>query len=142
MLTFALDERRRLRLLEEADAEQLSLWSTPTGSIVGVVGNHRIDWDDRWTSIGCWLVVSAQGNGTMTLAARALVDYVFSGSKLNRVEIRAGVENTRSRAVIERLGFTLEGVRRQAERLGDRYIDHAVSSMLAGEWAQRAAGSA
>jgi ribosomal-protein-serine acetyltransferase len=54
--------------------------------------------------------------------------------KLNRVEIRAGVENARSRAVVERRGFTQEGVKRQAELVGDRWIDDAVYSMLAAEW--------
>jgi ribosomal-protein-serine acetyltransferase len=55
---------------------------------------------------------------------------------MNRVEVRAGVENLRSRRVAERLGFSLEGVMRQAERLGDRFIDHAVYAILASEWAQ------
>ena len=180
MLTCALDERRWLRLLEEADAEELyavvdanrehlrqwmpwapsqtldgilefirtsrrqladnnglQLAIIEDGRIVGVVGNHRIDWDNRWTSIGYWLAESAQGKGTMTLAARALVDHAFSGWKLNRVEIHAAVENARSRAIPERLGFAEEGMRRQAERVGDRWLDHVVYAMLAAEWAQR-----
>jgi ribosomal-protein-serine acetyltransferase len=53
---------------------------------------------------------------------------------LNRVEIRASVENERSRALIERLGFHYEGAARQAFRLADGYHDDAVYSMLAAEW--------
>ena len=107
------------------------------GWIVGCVGYHLVSWQHRCTSIGYWLAESEQGRGTMTLAVRALVDHAFGAWELNRVEIAAAVENARSRAVARRLGFTEEGRRRQVERVGDRYFDHVVHSMLASEWASR-----
>jgi ribosomal-protein-serine acetyltransferase len=107
------------------------------GRIVGVIGYHRVDWEHRFTSLGYWLVESAQGQGTMTIAARALADHAFRRWRLNRLDIRAGVENHRSRAIPERLGFTFEGVLRQAERVGDRYVDHAIYGMLARDWPAR-----
>jgi ribosomal-protein-serine acetyltransferase len=55
------------------------------------------------------------------------------------VEIRTDIENRRSRALAERLGFQYEGVLRQAYWVGDRYSDDAVYSMLA---AERPAGGA
>lgn len=180
MLTYALDERRWLRLLEESDAEELSAvvdanraylarwmpWAqdddlekvqdfirmsrrqfadndgfslaiVEDGRIVGTIGFHRVDRTNRFTSIGYWIAEGAQGRGTVTRAVSALVDHAFGAWSLHRVEIHAGVENARSRAVPERLGFTQEGVLRQVERVGDRWIDHVVYSMLAEEWAQR-----
>jgi ribosomal-protein-serine acetyltransferase len=65
---------------------------------------------------------------------RALVDHAFAGWGLNRVEIRAALENARSRAIPERLGFKKEGVLREAERLGERFVDHALYAVLASEW--------
>jgi ribosomal-protein-serine acetyltransferase len=103
--------------------------------IVGVVGFHGIDWPNRSASIGYWLSEDEQGRGTMTEAVRALVEHAFTHWRLNRVEIRADIENLRSRAVPERLGFHQEGVLRQAYRVSDdRYSDDAVYSMLASEW--------
>jgi ribosomal-protein-serine acetyltransferase len=96
-----------------------------------MVGFHGVSWEHRSTSIGYWLVESAQGRGTMTHAVRALVDHAFGTWRLHRVEIRAAVDNTRSRAVSERLGFTQEGVAREAERMGDRYVDQVVYVTLA-----------
>ena len=58
--------------------------------IVGVVGFHGVDWDNRSTAIGYWLAASEQGKRTMTEAVRALIDHAFSTWRLNRVEIRAG----------------------------------------------------
>ena len=105
------------------------------GQIVGMIGFPRLSWVDRSCEIGYWLAGQAQGHGTMTLAARALTEHALVVWKLNRVAIRAGVGNVRSRAVAERLGFTFEGVLRQIERHPDgRYVDLAVYSMLAGEW--------
>jgi ribosomal-protein-serine acetyltransferase len=105
------------------------------GRIVGMVGFHAIDWQNRATSLGYWLSEEEEGQGTMTDAVRALTEHAFGRWGLNRVEIRADVENTRSRAIPERLGFRHEGTLRQSYRIsGDRYSDDAVYAMLAAEW--------
>jgi ribosomal-protein-serine acetyltransferase len=70
----------------------------------------------------------------MSAAVRAMLDQALIAWTLNRVEIRASVENNRSRALIERLGFRYEGLARQAFRLADGYHDDAVYSTLAAEW--------
>jgi ribosomal-protein-serine acetyltransferase len=107
--------------------------------IVGMIGFHGLCWQQRSTKIGYWLAEPAQGQGVMSCAVRTLVDHAFRTWRLDRVEIHAGVQNARSRAVAERVGFKHEGVLREAERVGDRFIDRAVYVILAGEWPLRAA---
>jgi len=104
------------------------------GRIVGVVGFIGVDWTNRAASIGYWLAEAAQGQGTMTEAVRSLVAHALEEWKLHRVEIRAEPENLRSRAIAQRLGFQQEGTLRQVVRFGERYADHVVYAMLAGEW--------
>lgn len=106
--------------------------------IIGVAGFHAIDWSRRSTSIGYWLAANRQGSGTMTAAVSALLDHAFDRWELTRVEIRAGVLNTRSRAIPQRLGFREEGVLRSAERIGTRVIDHVVYVMTARDWRRHA----
>lgn len=124
--------RTTRKQLTENDGFQVAL--TDEERIIGVLGFHSVDWVNRAASLGYWLAEAAQGQGTMTRAVAALVDHALIGWQLNRVEIRAGVENLRSRGVPERLGFQQEGTLRQAARLGERYADHAVYSMLAADW--------
>jgi ribosomal-protein-serine acetyltransferase len=110
----------------------------PGEPIVGVIGFHNVSWTHRHTGIGYWLVASEQGRGTVTLAVKALMRQVFEQWQLHRLEIRAAVGNARSRSVPERLGFVDEGVLREVERVGDRYLDHVVYAMLAEQWRVRA----
>lgn len=74
----------------------------------------------------------------MTRAVRAVVEHAVSVCKLNRIEIRAAADNERSRAIAERLGFREEGTLRQAERVGETYLDIVVYSMLGSEWRSEA----
>ncbi|MCM3762502.1 GNAT family N-acetyltransferase [Alkalihalobacillus oceani] len=104
------------------------------GQAVGVAGFNQINRANQTAYIGYWLGKDYQGNGIMTRVAQALTDYAFTELKLNKVEIRAAVENTKSRAVPERLGFVQEGTLRQAEWLYDHYVDTVVYGMLAAEW--------
>jgi ribosomal-protein-serine acetyltransferase len=124
--------RASRRQLAETQGFQAAI--VTENGIIGVIGFHRLDWPNHSTSMGYWIAEDAQGHGIATRAARALLDHAFSVWGMNRVELRAGVENLRSRRVAERLGFSPEGVMRQAERVGDRFIDHAVYAILASEW--------
>jgi ribosomal-protein-serine acetyltransferase len=49
--------------------------------------------------------------------------------------MRCGVENKKSRKIAENLGFTKEGVVRQAGWLHDHFVDFVIYGMLANEWA-------
>jgi ribosomal-protein-serine acetyltransferase len=98
---------------------------------IGTVGFNAIDWTNRQALIGYWLAESAQGQGIMTAAVNALTAHGFDDMGLHRLEIRAGVENKPSRAVAERCGYQFEGVRREAELVGGRWVSHAAYARLA-----------
>jgi ribosomal-protein-serine acetyltransferase len=125
--------RATRRQIADNDGLQTAI-VTPDGRIVGMVGFHSVDWINRKSSIGYWLARDEQGRGTMTEAVRVYVDHGFTSWKLNRILIQAAVENVRSRAIPERLGFCEEGVLREVERVGDRMLDDVVYAMLAADW--------
>lgn len=102
--------------------------------IAGVGGYNAIDHSNRVAHIGYWLGAAFEGRGIMTRANQALVDYGFAQRGLLRQTIAAGVGNTRSRAVAERLGFRWEGVLRDAENLYGRQIDHALYALTRRDW--------
>jgi ribosomal-protein-serine acetyltransferase len=104
------------------------------GALAGTISQNYIDWQNARTEFGYWLGAPFQGHGLITRACRALTDYSFDELRLNRVEILCASGNTRSRAVPERLGFTQEGIFRQAEWLYDHFVDLVVYSMLASDW--------
>lgn len=84
--------------------------------------------------VGYWLSAAAVGKGVMTRVVAQLLDVGFGPLGLHRIQLQAATGNTRSRAIAERLGMTLEGIRREAERLPKGFVDLAVYSMLAPEW--------
>jgi ribosomal-protein-serine acetyltransferase len=103
-------------------------------SIAGVVGYNHIDWQNRIGYIGYWLAEAYQGRGLMTISCRAVIDYGFEVLALNRMVINCASENSRSRAIPERLGFTHEGTCRDAEWLYDRFVNHEVYAQLHTDW--------
>lgn len=124
--------RSSLGQLANNNGFQAGIWHD--GRLAGVIGYHRIDWDNKATSIGYWIGEDYQGRGIITQACRVLVEHAFAEWKLNRVEISCAVENKRSRAIPERLGFRLEGELHEAEWLYDRYVNHVLYAVLAKEW--------
>jgi ribosomal-protein-serine acetyltransferase len=110
----------------------LGIWSK--GHLAGVIGAGRFDWENRSTNLGYWLGESYQGRGLATGACRAVIDYLFSELKLQRIEVRCAADNPKSCAIPKRLGFTKEGVLRQAQAFDDRFLDIEVYGLLAEDW--------
>jgi ribosomal-protein-serine acetyltransferase len=86
--------------------------------------------------LGYWVGTEFEGRGLVSQACRAFIDHGF-GAGLHRMVIRAGVENARSRAVAERLGFTFEGVHRGEGRGTGGFYDLACYGLLEDEWPKR-----
>ena len=107
------------------------------GGLAGVISFDRINRANRSAMIGYWIGVEYQKKGLMTRACEALIDHGFRELGLNRIEIWAAVDNLRSLAIPERLGFTREGTERQAQWLNDHFTDIAVYSILRNEWQPR-----
>ena len=87
--------------------------------------------------IGYWIRDRHEGRGLVTRAVERLMDEAFEVGGVHRVFIRAGVDNARSRAIPERLGFTREGVLRGDGRGTHGYYDLVMYSMLEDEWRAR-----
>ncbi len=104
------------------------------GKLAGVISYMDVNWQHRWTILGYWLDAGHQGRGLMTDAVRSLVDHALFTWKLNRVEVPVAVDNRKSQAIPECLGFKREAILRQAELINDRYCDTFVYAMLAADW--------
>jgi len=91
--------------------------------VVGRIGVYKIDHQHKIGEIGYWLVEKAQGKGIIIKSCQALMNFCFNHLQLNRIEIKCGTENVKSRVIPERLHFHKEGVIRQGEWLYDRFID-------------------
>ena len=92
----------------------LGIFEAAGGCYLGGTGVHDPDWDLRAFAVGYWLRASAVGRGYATEAVRRLVGLAFGELAARRVELRCDARNGPSRRVAERVGFVLEGRRRQA----------------------------
>jgi len=130
------DTRRFIReaLARFACNEGFSAGIWYRGQLSGGIGVHKIDWLNRNTSLGYWIREGLQGKGIVTAACRAVLNHLFGELNLNRVEIRCGTGNSKSRAIPQRLGFVEEGTLRQAQWVNDRFVDLVVYAMLAKDW--------
>ncbi len=131
------DDTRRFiaQVLDQYHADRgpnAAIWID--GMIAGSVGCHPIDWSNRNCSIGYWLDAGRQGQGIITKCCTALIDYLFHEMRLHRVVIQCATGNTRSCAIPQRLGFTREGISREAEWVNDRWLDLVVWAMLQQDW--------
>ena len=80
-----------------------------TGELLGGGTLHHLDAERAIIEIGYWLYPRARGRGIATRVARALAEHAFALG-VQRVAAYVNVGNLESERVLERAGFTREGV--------------------------------
>jgi ribosomal-protein-serine acetyltransferase len=119
----------------EGSGYHLGIWYQD--ALVGLL-DYRLNGRNRNVELGYWLDAAMQGKGIVTQACRTMVQHAFEVHQVRKVVISCAIDNPRSRAVAERLGFVQEGILRQVVRLRDRYVDGVFYGLLVDEWRTRA----
>jgi ribosomal-protein-serine acetyltransferase len=105
------------------DTRDVQTAITLDGRLVGAIGLVH---PGGFPMLGYWLDAGAQHRGIVTRAVQAYVEHAFADLGYERVELRAAVNNVRSRAVAERAGFQLVRTIPDAAVVNGRSVDHVV----------------
>ncbi len=81
--------------------------------------------------LGYWVDRAAAGHGTASLAVALVCDHAFGDMGLHRLQADIRPENEASRRLVERLGFTREGVLRRYLDIDGEWRDHVAYALLA-----------
>ncbi|MFX1352186.1 MAG: GNAT family N-acetyltransferase [Promethearchaeota archaeon] len=107
-----------------------------SSELIGTCGYY--DWSKtaRSAEIGYDLDPRCWGQGIMTEALRAMLEYGFQEMGLNRIQAIIDSKNKRSLNLVQRLGFNKEGVLRQRSHFRGRFLDDVCFSLLRKEWTE------
>ncbi len=81
-------------------------------------------------TLGYWMGQPHAGRGSMSRAVRAAAHFSFGTLRLHRLEAACLVHNAASIRVLERVGFSREGVARSYLRINGRWQDHVLFALL------------
>lgn len=106
-----------------------------SGTIIGRCGIHNWNADHRRAEVGYVMEDERyKRQGLMTEALAAVLEYGFRHLNLNRIEALVGADNIPSLRLMEKFGFTREGLLRQHYFDGDRFEDSILFSKLCREY--------
>ncbi|MGB3294744.1 MAG: GNAT family N-acetyltransferase [Phormidesmis sp.] len=81
-------------------------------------------------TVGYSIAATYQGQGYMSEALRAGIDYVFSQLQMHRIEANYLPCNQRSGNLLKRLGFTVNGYAPDYLYIAGRWQDHILTSLI------------
>ncbi|SET78686.1 GNAT family N-acetyltransferase [Hymenobacter actinosclerus] len=111
---------------------QLSIWEPAAdGDCLGFISFTNLDWSVPKAELVGLVAAGYEGRGLMTEAGHAAVRWAFRRVGLQRLYCYIGPQNTRSLALVQRLGLRPEGLLRHNYRVGDgELVDSVVSGMI------------
>jgi len=114
--------------------DKTALWWTfvrrSDGVPVGYGGLFDVDANASSAEIGYGLLREFWRCGYATEAAAAMLSFGIGPMRLHRVHARVNPGNTASERLLEHLGFTKEGLLRDAEYARGRYFDMSVYGLI------------
>jgi [ribosomal protein S5]-alanine N-acetyltransferase len=102
--------------------------------VIGTIGCRWNKRANRTMEMGFAIGELYWGQGFTAEAARALIDYTFTETDVERVQAHCMIENCASERVMQKIGMALEGTIRSGLFRRGRFWDLRLYSILRGEW--------
>lgn len=132
--------RQRMEDLYRGRGERFQWIVMVDGESAGWITLAILSWEHGLAEIGYALATEFQGLRLMEEALGQLLPELFVAVGIERLEARCSVENVRSAAVLERLGFQREGRLRRYFSLHGSRIDNFLYALLRDEFLARDGG--
>ena len=85
-------------------------------------------------TMGYWVDLAANGRGHATDAVQLVCQFAFEHAGLHRVQPAIMPRNTRSRRVVEKVGFRHEGTAMRYLKIAGVWEDHDIYALTREEW--------
>ena len=122
------------KMEEEGNGARLAIETRGNGTFVGWCSMFRWNPVYRSLGIGYCLDETAWGKGYATEAVHAMLQWAYGTLELNRVEAELDTRNIASARVLEKLGFKLEGLRREDCVVLGEVSDSWIYGLLKRDW--------
>ncbi len=100
-------------------------------TIIGSVNfNNFVGGAAHFCTVGYGLAENMQGQGYMTEALQAGINYIFKELNMHRVMANYMPHNQRSGKLLKRLGFVVEGYARDYLLINGKWEDHILTSLI------------
>ncbi|MFF0017567.1 GNAT family N-acetyltransferase [Streptomyces sp. NPDC005374] len=120
---------------DRSDRLDLAVTDRATGELVGEVVLHEVDSEARSCTFRTLIGPRGRGRGLGTEATRLIVGYGFERLGLHRIQLEAYSSNHRALRVYEKVGFVVEGIRREVEFRDGEWVDEVLMAVLDRDWA-------
>lgn len=106
----------------------LGIEKNENGKVIGETWVYLIE-NDRMAKVAFRIAESCKGKGYASEALKAIVDFCFENTELKRLWSDVDVRNVPSCRVMEKCGFTREGLIRQGKMVST-WCDYYIYGML------------
>ena len=113
------------------ETRQYQVTDPATGELLGEVVLNEWDPTARSCTFRTLIGPRGRGRGIGTEATRLIVGYGFAQLRLHRIQLEVYGTNHRARRVYEKVGFVVEGVRREARLWDGEWVDAIMMAVLA-----------
>ncbi len=105
-----------------------------TQKIIGDIGIHFIDIENKQAEIGCTLNKAFQNKGYATESVKRVIDYLFKELKKHRIIASIDPNNKSSIRFVERIGFRKEAHFVESLLINGKWADDLVYALIEKDW--------
>ncbi|MDP2060467.1 MAG: GNAT family N-acetyltransferase [Flavobacteriaceae bacterium] len=107
-----------------------------TKKVVGDLGVHFFDSENKQVEIGCTVNKDFQHKGYATEAVKRVIEYLFKELNKHRIITSIDPDNKNSIRMVERIGFRKEAHFIESLWVNEKWVDDLIYALIEKDWEQ------
>lgn len=128
-------EERKKSFSESSEDQQIFIIEKKDGTKIGIIFYFIVKGGPyNLLEIGYLMDISERKKGFCTEAVKVFVDFLFLSKDIQRIQATTDIRNRASQRVLEKAGFTQEGVIRKGLFMKGEIVDLSLFSIIRDDW--------